>query len=206
MWPQVWVWRIWGNFDKSLTKPIFPEKWHFSPLNTFPALCVLGWKRPLFICCLFTHTDVTGIFFWGGKVIFPEFFPGMKCFFPLENSHFGRPKTYFRRFQKWKAKRKKKRSSPLFRPFLLPFTIFHVPFYNFPSFLPNFHSFSLFSLPLFSRYISKNFLVKSLWGDTLPPACYATDPHTSSNSQVQAFFSQTSTPTFSFKKQQQQNS
>ena len=113
------------------------------------------------------------ILFWGGKVIFPGFFPGVKCFFPVENSHFGKPKTNFRRFQKWKAKKKKKKKKkgPLSfcNVFHLPFSIFNLPFYNFPSFLLNFHPFSLFSLPLFSRYVSKNFPVRSLWGGTLPP-------------------------------------
>ena len=108
-----------------------------------------------------SHRLVTGIFFWGGKVIFPDFFPGMKCFFLVENSHFGRPKTNCCHFQKWKAKKKKKkRSSPLFS--------FFSAYNNFPSFLLNFHPFSLFSLPLFSQYISKNFPVRSLRG-TLPP-------------------------------------
>ena len=77
---------------------------------------------------------VTGIFFWGGKVIFPDYFPGVKCFFPVENSHFGRPKTNLRRFQKRKAKKKKK-SSPLFITF--PTSIS-----NFP---PSLLQFSFFS-------------------------------------------------------------
>ena len=130
---------------------------------------------------------VTGIFFWGGKFIFPDFFPDVKCFFPVENSRFGRPKTNFRRFQKWKTnkqknkqtkkpkknknkKKKKKRSSPLFR-------IFPTSIYNFPpsllqfsffssQFLPLFH----FSLPLFSRYVSKKFPgQKSRGGGALCP-------------------------------------
>ena len=105
---------------------------------------------------------VTGIFFWGGKVIFPDFFPGVKCFFPVENSHFGRPKTNFRRFQKWKKKKKKK------GPHLF-FWRFPASISNFPPFLLNFHPFSLFSLPLFSRYVSKNFPVRSLWGALCPP-------------------------------------
>ena len=46
------------------------------------------------------------IFFWGGKVIFPDFFPSVKCFFPVENCHFGRPKTNFSDFEKWKEKKK----------------------------------------------------------------------------------------------------
>ena len=45
--------------------------------------------------------DVTGQFFWGGKVIFPDFFPSVKCFFLVENFHFGRPKTNFSSFEKW---------------------------------------------------------------------------------------------------------
>ena len=74
---------------------------------------------------------VTGIFFWGGKVIFPDFFPGVKCFFPVENSHFGRLKTNFRRFQKWKAKKKKKKKkSP------------HLFFWRFPASISNFSTFS----------------------------------------------------------------
>ena len=55
------------------------------------------------------HAGFRGIFFRGGKVIFVEFFPGLKCFFPVENSHFGRPKTNFSGFEKWKAKKKKKK-------------------------------------------------------------------------------------------------
>ena len=52
-----------------------------------------------------------------------SFFPGVKCFFPVENSHFGRPKTNFSGFEKWKAKKKKKKekkkgSSPHFVTFL----------------------------------------------------------------------------------------
>ena len=45
---------------------------------------------------------VTGKFFWGGKVIFPDFFPE-------ENFHFVRPKTNFSGFEKWQAKKKKKK-------------------------------------------------------------------------------------------------
>ena len=96
----------------------------------------------------------------------------MKCFFPVENSDFGRSKTNLRRFQKWKRqkkkkKKKKKRSSPLLELFLLP--IFHLPFHNFPSFLLNSHPFSFFPCLVFSRYISKNFPVTSLWGTLCPP-------------------------------------
>ena len=96
-------------------------------------------------------------------------------FLPVENSHFGRPKTNFRRFQKWKEKGKKILSSFCnFSTFL--FSIFHLPFYNFPSFLLNFHTFSLFSLPLFSRYVSKNFPVRSLGGGGALCPCLSPPP------------------------------
>ena len=124
---------------------------------------------------VFHCRGVTGIFIWGGKGIFPDIFPRVKCFFPVKNSHFGRPKTNFHCFQKWKAKKKKKkkRPSPLlitfptsisnFPPSLLPFSFFS------SQFSALFH----FSLPLSSRYISKNFPVRSLWGALCPnmPPC-----------------------------------
>ena len=53
------------------------------------------------------YRGATGKFFWGGKVIFLDFFPGMKFFFLVENFHFCRPKTNFRHF--WKVKSKKKK-------------------------------------------------------------------------------------------------
>ena len=124
--------------------------------------------------------NITGLFFWGGTVIFPDFFPGRKF-------HFGRLKTNFRRFQKWKAKekekkKKKKRSSPLFITFPTSIPIFHLPFYNFPSF--SFFS-SQFS-PLFPFLLASFFPIrqqkfpgqKSLGAlcplPPPPPACYAT--------------------------------
>ena len=113
----------------------------------------------------------------GAKSFFLIFFPREMFFFWVENSHFGTPKTNFRRFQKWKAKKakkkKKKKGPHLFLLlFILPFPIFHLPFYNFPSFLLNFHPFSLFFLSsffFFFRYVSKNFPVRSLGGT--PPPC-----------------------------------
>ena len=90
---------------------------------------------------------ITGIFFWGGKVIFPDSFPGVKWFLPVKISHFGRSKTNFCRFQMWKAqkikstkkkKRERKSSSPLFITF--PTSIS-----NFPPSLLQFSQFSFFS-------------------------------------------------------------
>ena len=61
---------------------------------------IYGWRA---------HRGIRGIFFRGDKVIFPDFFPGVKCCFPVENSYFARLKTNFSGFEKWKAKKKKKK-------------------------------------------------------------------------------------------------
>ena len=76
-------------------------------------------------------------FFLRGQSHFSLFFPGVKCFFPVENFHFGRPKTYFSGFQRWK-----KKSSPHFVTF--PPSIF-----NFPPFFLQFSFFSSQFSPLF---------------------------------------------------------
>ena len=118
------------------------------------------------------NRGVTGIFFWGGKVNFPDFFPGVKCFFPIENSHFGRPKTNFCRFQKWKAKKKKKKVLTSFSDvFLLPFPIFHLFF----SIFTPFPFFPCLFFPDTSAKISRS---EASGGHSapLPPACYATGP------------------------------
>ena len=112
---------------------------------------------------------VRGIIFRGGKVIFPDVFPGLRCFFPVEYSHFGRATTNFSGFEKWKVKKKKKKK----KKGLCSASRFHVfqpSISNFPTSLLQFSFFSfhfLFSLPLFSRYVSKNFPVKSVRG-TVP--------------------------------------
>ena len=103
--------------------------------------------------------------FLRGQSPFFWFFSGVKCFFQVQNSHFGRPKTNFRRFQKWKAQKKKKKKKG---PHLF-LERFPASISNFPPFLVNYHPFSLFSLPLFSRYVSKNFPVRSLGGGHPPP-------------------------------------
>ena len=110
---------------------------------------------------------VTGIFFWGGKVIFPDFFPGVKCFFPVENSHFVRPKTNFCRFQKWKAKKKKKKKKRVLTSFsdvfLLPFPIFHL-------FFSIFTPFPFFPCPFFPNTSAKISRSEVSGGALCPPA------------------------------------
>ena len=73
------------------------------------------------------------------------FFPVWNAFFPVENFHFGTPKTNFCHFEKWKAKKKKKKKKdPLLILLLLElFSSFHFQFSFFSS------PFSVFSLPLF---------------------------------------------------------
>ena len=137
-----------------------------------------------------TFRGITDIFFWGGKVIFPDFFPGVKCFFPSRKFPFWYTQNKFPSFSKVKSIKKK---SPHFflLHFLLPFPIFHLRFYNFPSFLLNFHPFSLSPFFLIRR---QKFPGQKSLGGTLPPlsaprppACYATDYLITKNVADQAY-------------------
>ena len=124
-------------------------------------------------CDNLSPRGIIGKFFWGGKVIFPHFFPGVKCFFLVENFHFGRPKTDFCCFEKWQANKRVLSSFLIFS--LLPFSIFHLPFYNFPSFLLHFPLFSIFPCLFFpgrSAEISRSEDSRGVLCP--PPACYAT--------------------------------
>ena len=131
--------------------------------NQYLAICMLSIHRQL------DCRGITGIFFWGGIVIFPDFFP-------VENSHFCRPKTNSHRFEKWKAKKKKKRKEKKVLNSFYNFSYSHFQFSTFPFkfsfFSSQFSHLSLFSLPVFSPYVSKNFLVRSLWRALFPlPPC-----------------------------------
>ena len=48
--------------------------------------------------------------FLRGQSHFSWFFPRRKMFFPVENFHFGRPRTNFSGFEKWKAKKKQNKT------------------------------------------------------------------------------------------------
>ena len=99
-----------------------------------------AWSMCTFNCTCGCVPDkgVTGKFFWGGKVIFP----GVKCFFPVENFNFGRPKTNFSSFWKVRRKKKKKKASSYFVTF--PPSIF-----NFP---PSLLQFSFFFFSIFTPF------------------------------------------------------
>ena len=113
--------------------------------------------------------------FLRGQSHFPWFFfPGVKCFFPAENSHFGRPKTNFRRFQKWKAKKKKKGSSPLFITFPTSISYFPLSLLQFSFFSCQFSPLFPFFLASFFPIRQQKFPNQKSRGDTLPPACYTT--------------------------------
>ena len=99
--------------------------------------------QSFYLIRIFYGRGIRGIFFSGGKG--KVIFPGVKCFFQVENSHFGRPKTNFSVFKSEKQKKKKKKYSHL--TFLSSISIFHLPFFWFSFFSP----FSLcFLAPLFS--------------------------------------------------------
>ena len=116
-------------------------------------------------CEVLMNRGITGIFFC------------VKCFCPVENSPFGRPKTNFSCFEKRKANEKKKKgSSALFVTFppsifnfppsiFNPFSIFHLPFFHFPSFLLHFPYFPCLSFPDTSAKISRS----EIFGGILPP-------------------------------------
>ena len=127
---------------------------------------------------------ITGKFFWGGKVIVPDFFPCVKCFFPVQNFHFGRPKTSFSGFEKQEAKKKtktkqnknknkKRGSSPHFVTF--PPSIFNFPpsllqFSLFPSqFFTPLHFLLCFFFPSRSAEISRSEVSHSAPCPSPPP-------------------------------------
>ena len=93
-------------------------------------------------------------------------------FFPVENFHFGRPKTNFRHFQTWKEKKKKKKKKGPHQLFVYYFSYFHTS--NFP---PSLLQFSFFSsqfspfspLSPFFPVRQQKFPVRSLWGALCPP-------------------------------------
>ena len=93
------------------------------------------------------------------KVIFPDFLPGVKCFFPVGNSHFGTRKTNFSGFENWKEKKKKKKkknNNNNNNLFLLPFSMFRLLFSDFLSLLPHFYFFLCLSFPGRSAEISQS--------------------------------------------------
>ena len=63
---------------------------------------------------------------------FSWFFSQREIFFPVENFHFGRPKTSFSGFEKWKEKEKRKIFSS-FSSFHFIFKLFLSSIFNFPS-------------------------------------------------------------------------
>ena len=152
------------------------------------------------------------------RIIFqrgPNNFSGVKCFFPVENSHFRRPKTNFSGFEKWKTKKQKTKqththththtpphtpthpthththtpphtphtptpphththtkSSPHFVTFLLPLTIFHLPFHDFSSFL-HFLFFLVSLFPVGHHKLPGEKCLGALY-PCLLPGCYGT--------------------------------
>ena len=86
--------------------------------------------------------------------------------FPVENFHFGRPIKDFSRFGKLKSR--KKGHLLILELSLLPFSIFHLPFYNFHSFLLHFPPFPFFPC-LFFPGRSAEISWSEVSGGTLPP-------------------------------------
>ena len=121
---------------------------------------------------------------------FSWFFSQREFFSPVENFHFGRPKTSFSGFEKWKAKKKKKKKKKrkkkkekkrkkknLLLIFLLiislsNFSSFHFQFSIFPFtiFLLFFSIFLPFFLASFFPVGQQKFPGQKFLGGTMPPA------------------------------------
>ena len=121
--------------------------------NIFSTVLILKWPR---------GQGRYGKIFLRGQSHFSCFF------FPVENFHFGRPKTKtnFSRFKNWKGKRKKKWSSPHFVTF--PPSIFNFTSSFFTIFLLFFSIYPFFLASFFLGRSAKNFPVRSLWGHSSP--------------------------------------
>ena len=129
-----------------------------------PKMRVKDPKRPnLNLFAYLPTRGVGGKISEGAKTFFLLFFSGQIAFsgrkFP-----FGRPKTNFRGFEKWQ----KVRSSPHFVTLRPSFSIFHLPFFNFPSFLLHFPLLPLFFLASLFPVDQQNFLVRSVGGGLFP--------------------------------------
>ena len=118
-------------------------------------------------------------YFLRGQSHFSWFFSRRQMLFPGRKFPFWYTQNKFSHFEKWKEKkkeRKKKKPSPHFGTFPLPFPIFHLPFYNFPSFLLHFPPpppFSIFPCLFFPGRSAEEVSGGALF--PLPPsACYAT--------------------------------
>ena len=97
---------------------------------------------------------VTGIFV-RGQSHFSWFFSRREMFF-LENPILVDPKQISLVLKSEKKKKKKKKKGPqlFLQLFLLPFTIFHFPFFDFPFFLLHFPYFACLSFPDTSAEVS----------------------------------------------------
>ena len=121
---------------------------------------------------LITKAGAWQDFLLKGQSHFSRFFFRCEMLFPSRNFHFGTRKTNFHHFEKWKAKKKKKKKKVTLIILelnfsLLPFqfSIFPFPIFLFFSILPLFH---FFPGLIFSRLVSRNFPVRSLWGAHCP--------------------------------------
>ena len=107
---------------------------------------------------------VTGIFFWGGKVIFPAFFPGVKWFFPVEIPILVDPKQIpvvlkSEKQKKNKTKQNKQQTKKKQGPHLF-FITFPTSISNFPPSLLQFSFFSSQFSPLFPFFLASFFPIR----------------------------------------------
>ena len=106
----VWLWRKWLRIDSQMGKNRKHNNINIHSLS--PSLLVY-----YSVAHAVDDRGVTGKFFWGGKVIFPDFFPGVKCFFPGRKFPFWYTQNKFDSF--WKVKSKKTKNKNKKKPLLI---------------------------------------------------------------------------------------
>ena len=138
---------------------------HFLKIQRATSRTNIGLFVLIWIHHLYISPGHRGIFFRGGKVIFPDFFPSLKSFFPVENSILVDPKQISVVLKSETKEEEKKKSSPHFVTF--PPSIFNFPLslFDFLSFL-HFPSSLCLSLPGRSAEISS----EQCQGALCPPA------------------------------------
>ena len=95
---------------------------------------------------------VSGIYSEGASH-FSWFFPRHEMLHPVKNFHFGRPKTIFYGFEKWKEKKKKKKKK---KKVLYSFVTFPLSIFNFP---PSLLHFFLLLFSIFPFFLASFFPV-----------------------------------------------
>ena len=179
-------WKYFSKTLQGLKRYIFLE-WQHHNMTELSSTLIRGVKIRPTQCPLFhphpisnwniksISRGVTGIFFWGGKIIFPDFFPGVKCFFSQKKiPTLVDPKQIAFVFKSENQKKKKKKKKKVLISFYnfshLHFKFSTFPFTIFLLFFSIFTPFPFFPCLFFSRYAAKTSQSEVSEGALCPPA------------------------------------